>query len=42
MTCISSIIQASVNPSPAEPDIVDPDQLASEKANWSRSAMFVN
>ena len=33
------------NPCPAEPDItclcsVDPDQLASEEANWSGSALF--
>ena len=31
------------NPSPAEPafaNSVDPDQLASEEANWSGSALF--
>ena len=37
----------TVNPCPAEPGIcpafansVDPDQLASEEANWSGSALF--
>ena len=36
-----------INPSPAEPALpafansVDPDQLASEEANWSGSALFV-
>ena len=35
-----------INPSPAEPgyamtaNSVDPDQLASEEANWSWSALF--
>ena len=37
-----------LNPSPAEPryvlplQTVDPDQLASEEANWSGSALFAN
>ena len=34
-----------VNPCPAEPvfaNSVDPDQVASEAANWSGSALFVN
>ena len=36
-----------INPSPAEcypisANSVDPDQLASEEANWSGSALFVN
>ena len=37
-----------LNPCPAEPQMypafansVDPDQLASEEANWSESALFV-
>ena len=33
-----------LNPCPAEPgyaNSVDPDQLASEEANWSGSALFV-
>ena len=40
-------IDKKVNPSPAEPgyvlpfaNSVDPDQLASEEANWSGSALF--
>ena len=39
---------ATINPCPAEPgytpafaNTVDPDQLASEEANWSGSALFV-
>ena len=34
-----------LNPGPTDPQIfassVDPDQLASEEANWSGSALFV-
>ena len=42
---IASVI-ANVNPCPAEPryilplQTVDPDQLASEEANWSESALL--
>ena len=46
-TCKFWQITHELNPCPAEPgytqplQIVDPDQLASEEANWSGSAMFV-
>ena len=47
---IFKYIRLNVNPCPAEPgytmypafaNSVDPDQLASEEANWSGSALFV-
>ena len=44
--CFTSL-SSLFNPSPAEPwynpafaNSVDPDQLASEEANWSGSALF--
>ena len=30
----------SINPSPTFANSVDPDQMASEEANWSSSALF--
>ena len=47
ISCFTSLSTSS-NPGPADPWIcpafansVDPDQLASEEANWSESALFV-
>ena len=38
---VYNLTQVLPNPSPAFANSVDPDQLASEEANWSGSALFV-